>query len=247
VNQHLKLVADLITTDRRSGLTLAPEVARDDMRDQIRKKITNEDLYDGTRYAFEKGYDSVKLYFMCGLPGERTVDLDGIIDMAEQIARIGREVKGRFPKVTASVSNFVSKPHTPYQWNAMQTREYFHNAHKYLKSRCRIRSVAVKCHDVETSLLEGVLSRGDRRISDALELAWRRGSRMDSWREHLNPQLWWQAFADTGVDVQPILHRPAELADRLPWDHINVKKGRQYLEKEQTRSLHQLAAMADAK
>ena len=180
VNEILKSVAELVGTDRHSGLTLAPEVARDDMREQIRKKIKNEDLYEGCRQAFAGGFDKVKLYFMCGLPGERQVDLDGIIDMSETIARIGREVRGRFPKVTASVSNFVPKAHTPYQWNGMQTREYFHWAHQYLRRRVSIRSVQIKCHPVETSLLEALLSRGDRRLADVVELAWRRGARLDS-------------------------------------------------------------------
>ena len=138
VNEQLRSIAELIGNDRRSGLTLAPEVARDDMREQIRKKIKNEDLYEGCRQAFRRNFESVKLYFMCGLPGERTVDLDGIIEMAETIARIGKEEKGRYPKVTASVSNFVPKPHTPYQWNGMQRREYFHNAHKYLYGEASI-------------------------------------------------------------------------------------------------------------
>ena len=178
VNEALKVVASLIGTERHSGMTLAPEVARDDMREQIRKKISNQDLYDGCRDAFKNGIDKVKLYFMCGLPGEREVDLDGIIDMAETIAQIGKEVRGKFVKVTASVSNFVPKPHTPYQWNGMQRREYFHWAHQYLKRRVKIRSVQVKCHHVETSLLEGLLSRGDRRMADVVELAWRRGARL---------------------------------------------------------------------
>ena len=107
-------------------------------------------MYDGCREAFKHGIDKVKLYFMCGLPGERAVDLDGIVDMAETIATIGKEVRGKYAKVTASVSNFVPKPHTPYQWNAMQRREYFHWAHHYLKSRVKIRNVQVKCHNVET-------------------------------------------------------------------------------------------------
>src|SRR6185369_13410003 len=121
VNEHLKLVADLITTDRRSSLTLAPEVARDDMREQIRKKIKNEDLYEGCRQAFRNGFQQVKLYFLCGLPGERPVDLDGIIEMSDIISDIGKQEHGRYAKVTASVSNFVPKSHTPYQWNGMQT------------------------------------------------------------------------------------------------------------------------------
>lgn len=247
VNDQLKSVAKLIHTGRRSGLTLAPEVARDDMREQIRKKITNDDLYEGCRVAFENGFDQVKLYFMCGLPGEREVDLDGIIDMAETIARIGKEVRGRFAKVTASVSNFVPKPHTPYQWNGMQRREYFYKAHQYLYGKKRLRSVQVKCHDIDVSLLEGALSRGDRRMAAAIELAWQRGARMDSWNECFDGERWWTAMRDSGIDIDRAIHASSELGDRLPWDHVNVKKGREFLEKEQGRATVQLAAMADAK
>ncbi|MBX7071734.1 MAG: TIGR03960 family B12-binding radical SAM protein [Pirellulales bacterium] len=246
VNEQLKNVATMLSTDRRGGLTLAPEVARDDMREQIRKKISNQDLYDGCREAFKHGFHRVKLYFLCGLPGERPVDLDGIIDMAETISQIGREVMGRPAQVTASVSNFVPKAHTPYQWNEMQRREYFQWAHRYLRSRVRMRSVSVKCHGVETSLLEGVVSRGDRRVGEAIELAWRRGARLDGWTEHAKPDLWWEALRDDGVDVEAALHRPYAVDGRLPWDHLNVKKGRQYLEKEHGRATVQLAAMASA-
>lgn len=246
VNEQLRTIAELLGTDRRSGLTLAPEVARDDMREQIRKKIKNDDLYEGCRKAFDNGFNRVKLYFMCGLPGERDVDLDGIVEMGETIAHIGKQQMGRFPKVTASVSNFVPKAHTPYQWNGMQSREYFHHAHRYLWAQRKIRSVGIKCHPVETSLLEGVFSRGDRRLADALELAWRRGARLDSWMECIQPDLWWKALADAGIDVAQTAHQEYALSDRLPWDHLNVKKGREYLEKEQNRAVVQLAAMADA-
>jgi radical SAM superfamily enzyme YgiQ (UPF0313 family) len=247
VNEQLRSIAELIGTDRRSSLTLAPEVARDDMREQIRKKIKNEDLYEGCRQAFRHNFNAVKLYFMCGLPGERTVDLDGIIDMAETIAQIGKEERGRYPKVTASVSNFVPKSHTPYQWNGMERREYFEQAHDHLWQRRKIRAVNVKCHDIDTSLLEGVISRGDRRTADAIELAWRRGARLDSWQEQMNAKRWWQALRDVGIDVERQLHEPYELTDKLPWDHVNVKYGRTFLEKEQQRSVVQLDSMADAK
>ena len=247
VNEQLRSIAELLGNTRRSSLTLAPEVARDDMRDQIRKKIKNEDLYEGCRQAFRRNFESVKLYFMCGLPGEREVDLDGIIEMAETIAKIGKEERGRYAKVTASVSNFVPKAHTPYQWNGMREREYFEWAHEYLYSKRRIRSVNVKCHNIDTSLLEGVLSRGDRRVAEAIELAWKRGARMDSWGEQLDPDVWWTALNDVGVDVNQAVHVPFELTDRLPWDHLNVKYGRTYLEKEQSRSVVQLESMADAK
>ncbi len=245
VNDQLKSVAKLIPTTRRSGLTLAPEVARDDMREQIRKKITNEDLYDGCREAFRNGFQRVKLYFMCGLPGERPADLDGIVEMAETIARIGKEERGRFTKVVASVSNFVPKAHTPYQWNGMQTRSYFHQAHHHLRQVVRLRSVQINCHNTETSLLEGVLSRGDRRVSAAIELAWRRGARFDSWTEHFNPERWWQALAECGIDVPRTIHESCPSDTPLPWDHMQVKIGRAFLEKEQHRSLVQLGAMAE--
>ena len=194
------------------GLTLAPEVARDDMREQIRKPINNQDLYDGCAEAFRRGWRKVKLYFMCGLPGERTADLDGIVAMAETIARIGKEVTGRYAEVTASVSNFIPKPHTAYQWNGMQSREYFIWAHKYLRSKVKIRSVTVKAHDIERSMLEGILTRGDRRVAAALEAAYRRGARLDAWSEYFKPKLWWEVFAE--LRYRRAVLQPSRPADR---------------------------------
>jgi len=246
VNHQLRSLPKLIKGVRTHGLTLAPEVARDDMREQIRKKIKNEDLIEGCREAFKNGWDKVKLYFLIGLPGERPVDLEGIVELAETISRVGREVKGRYMDVTASVSNFVPKPHTPYQWNGMQSREYFQWAGKYIRSKCRIKAVHIKQHDVETSLLEGILTRGDRRVAPGLLEAWKRGARLDGWRECFQPDLWWKAFEDMGIDVNFYSHRQRPMGELLPWDHVNVKKGRAYLEKEQERSVIQLKVMAGA-
>lgn len=243
VNEHLRSIAELIGNTRRSSLTLAPEVARDDMRTQIRKRIRNDDLYEGCRVAFRNHFESVKLYFMCGLPGERPVDLDGIIEMSETIARIGKEERGRYPTVTASVSNFVPKAHTPYQWNVMQTREYLRWAHDYLWRNKSLRCVQLKRHSIETSLLEGVFSRGDRRVAEALELAWQRGARLDGWTEHLQPQRWWTALQEAGINVEQVLHEPFGQEACLPWDHIRTKYGRAFLEKEQLRSTAQLEQM----
>jgi radical SAM superfamily enzyme YgiQ (UPF0313 family) len=156
-------------------------------------------------------------------------------------------VTGRYKEVTASVSNFVPKPHTPYQWNGMQSRDYFHWAGDYLHRRKTIRgAVKVKQHDIETSLLEGILTRGDRRVAPGLYEAWKRGARLDSWKECFNPGLWWQTFRDLGIDVEFYSHRQRPTGERLPWDHVNVKKGRAYLEKEQERSVIQLQVMAEA-
>jgi radical SAM family uncharacterized protein len=247
INHQLRSLPGLVQGVRKAGLTLAPEVARDDMREQIRKRIKNDDLYEGCREAFKHGWQKVKLYFLCGLPGERTTDLDGIVEMAERICQISKEATGRYKDVTASVSNFVPKPHTPYQWNGMQSREYFRWAGDYLHRQKTIKYVVkIKQHDIETSLLEGILTRGDRRVSPALYEAWKRGARMDGWKECFNPQLWWKVFDDLGIDVGFYSHRERPMGERLPWDHVNIKKGRAYLEKEQERSVIQLKVMAEA-
>lgn len=246
INHQLRSLPGLIKGIRKAGLTLAPEVARDDMREQIRKKIKNDDLFEGCREAFKNGWQKVKLYYLCGLPGERTVDLDGIIDVSETIAQIGREVRGRSAEVTASVSNFVPKPHTPYQWNGMQTREYFNYVNQYLRKKVKTRSVTIKQHDVDTSLLEGLLTRGDRRIAMVLHEAWKRGARLDAWRECFQPKIWWKTVEDLGIDYQFYVQRQRPMTEVLPWDHVNVKKGRAYLEKEQERSVVQLTVMAEA-
>jgi radical SAM family uncharacterized protein len=247
VNEQFRSLAELMgNVERKGGLTLAPEVARDDMRDQIRKPINNDDLFAGCREAFKRGWRKVKLYFMCGLPGERVVDLEGIVELSERIARLGKEVTGRFAEVTASVSNFVPKPHTPYQWNGMQTRAYFRWAHRFLRERVRLRSVKVKCHGIDCSLLEGVLTRGDRRIAPAIEEAWRRGARLDAWDEYFEADRWWQVFLDLGIDVDFYSHRSRPTTEVLPWDHVDVKKGRDWLEKDHQRSVIQLESMASA-
>jgi len=235
VNEQLRAVSELMNTDRRSGLTLAPEVARDEMRRRIGKRVRNEDLIEGCRLAFEKGFRRVKLYFMCGLPGEEEADLDGIIDMAESISRLGKEASGRPATVVANVSNFVPKPQTPLQFVGMQQREYFDEAHRRLRRRLfakKLRAVELKYHDLDSSLLEGLLARGDRRMGAVIEEAWRRGARLDAWSDQLRPQVWWQVIDELGVDVHSVLHAPYAPADRLPWDHIGIRQGRAYLERE---------------
>ncbi|HQR42023.1 MAG TPA: B12-binding domain-containing radical SAM protein, partial [Gemmatales bacterium] len=247
VNHQFRSLPKLIKSARKQGLTLAPEVARNDMREQIRKPVSNEDLYEGCREAFRHGWKHVKLYFLIGLPGERPVDLEGIIQMAEHISTIGKEVTGRYVEVVASVSNFIPKPHTPYQWNGMQTREYFDWAGKYLRSLCRLRWVKVKQHDIERSMLEGLLTRGDRLTARVIQEAYRRGARLDAWTEYFRPELWWKVVEDLGYDFPFYVHRARPTSERLAWDHVNVKKGRSYLEKEQDRSVIQLGVMAAAK
>ena len=245
INEQWRTLGKLLNTDRHSGLTLAPEVALDDMRQQIGKPITNDDLYEGCRNAFENGFSRVKLYFMCGLPGERKEDLDGIIDMAETIAKLGKEVRGRPVTVVANVSNFVPKPQTPYQWNAMRRRDYFHEVREHLHQRKRLRSVQIKCHHVESSLIEAMLARGSRRTGEAIEHAWRHGARLDAWSEHFNAELWWQAFEAVGIDVDQTLHRPYDDEGQLPWAHIGIRQGHDYLRLEHDTAVAHVKTMGE--
>jgi len=236
VNEQLRTVGERLGTFRHSGFTLAPEAARDPLRRRIGKQLANADLYEGCRRAFESGFHRVKLYFMCGLPGETEADLDGIVDMAEEIARLGKQVRGRWPTVVANVSNFVPKPQTPFEWNAMQPSDYFAAAHTRMRRRLRLRAVQLRCHDIRTSLLEGILARGDRRTARAIELAYERGARLDAWTDHFQPVLWDEALHEAGIDLEYLLHRPRSLDAPLPWDHITIRQGRRHLEREQAKA-----------
>lgn len=246
VNEQLLSVSQSLQTDRHSGLTMAPEAALDDMREQIGKRIRNADLLEGCRVAFERGFRRVKLYFMCGLPGERPQDLDGILDLAEEISRLGKTVTGRYAAVVANVSNFVPKPQTPFQWNAMERADYFRQAHRHLWQRRRFREIDVKCHDVATSILEGLLARGDRRFGDVIEAAWRRGARFDSWSDQHRADAWQEALSQSGIDLEAVLHQSYPVETSFPWDHIGIRQGRPYLEREQRLAQAQRATMGCA-
>lgn len=236
VNAQWHTVAERLGTFRHSGLTVAPEAARDPLRRRIGKQLANADVFEGCRRAFASGFHRVKLYFMCGLPGETAADLDGIVDMAEEIARLGKQVRGRWPTVVANVSNFVPKPQTPFQWNAMQRSDYFAAAHDHLRRRLRLRAVQLRCHDTRTSLLEAVLARGDRGVARAIELAYERGARLDAWTDHFQPAVWSEAIREAGIDLEHLLHRPRAVEAALPWDHIAIRQGRPYLEREQAQA-----------
>lgn len=232
VNHQLSSVVQGLTTERSSSLTVAPEAALEEMRRRIAKRVTNEDLFKGCRSAYEHGFSHIKMYFMCGFPHEKEEDLVGIVNLSNDICRLGKEAVGRWGQVVANVSNFVPKPHTPLQWEAMQTREYFIEAHRILRQTRRERSVSVKYHDLETSLLEGLMTRGDRRIAAVIERAWRLGARLDPWREHFQPDLWKSAIADNNINVELLVHTPYPMDSELPWDHIVLYNKKEHLKKE---------------
>ena len=226
VNEHLVKLSRLLNTDRHNSLTLAPEAAREPLRGRIGKRITNEDLFDGCRHLFAEGFDRVKLYFMCGLPGETKDDLDGIVEMADAISTLGKEVRDRFAKVSVSVSNFVPKPHTGLSHTAMARPETFREAHHYLKDRRLPRSISLRYHDLQTSLLEGVIARGDRRLGPVIESTWRAGARFDAWREYAQPDRWWAALKSAEIDLDRQLYTTYDTATPMPWSHIGLRGSR---------------------
>ena len=220
VNHQLSEVMQRITTERTSGLTLAPEAALDEMRRRIGKPITNEHLLAGCEAAFTNGFGRVKMYFMCGFPEETNADISGIIELSATISRLGRKIRGKSVTVIANVSNFVPKPHTPWERFGMATQGYFLNAHDELRLRSKRTGVALKYHDMETSLLEALLCRGDRRLGKTIERAWQLGARLDSWSDYFRGDCWEDAIVKTGVNVNKIVHETIPDNAELPWGHV---------------------------
>lgn len=232
VDKMLANIPWMANSVRKSGLTIAAEAARDDMRAAIRKKVTDGNLIDGVKQAYAAGWNNVKLYFMCGFPGEREEDITGIFDLAREVSEAKRKVRGGPASVTASVSFLVPKPHTPFQWATQASLEYFQAARQLLsRTSKQVRSaVKVKTHSPERSILEGVFSRGDRRLGPAIEAAWRMGARMDGWDEVFDFSIWTRAFQETGIDPKFYAHRERSYDEILPWDHIGSGPSRTYLE-----------------
>ncbi len=207
---------------RKSGLTFAPEAGTQRLRDVINKGITEEDILSAVKQAVELGWTHVKFYFMIGLPTETYEDLDGIADIARKTMWTAKAAggKGRF-NVTVSVSNFVPKPHTPFQWYPQDTVESFRAKHDYLKEKLRIKGVTFHYHDDMTSVLEAILARGDRRSADLLEAANRLGCRLDSWSEHFDPEKWTRAIEESGITADFYAYRERALDEVLPWHIID--------------------------
>ncbi len=231
VDKMLQNIPFMVNAVRKSGLTIAVEAAQDDMREAIRKKVTDGDLLDGVRAAYEAGWRSVKLYFMAGFPGERPADIDGIWELSDRVSRLRREVDGQPAQVSASVGWLVPKPHTPLQWAAQPPASYFHETRRRLKSLAqRGRSpVRIKTHNVERSVLEAVFARGDRRLAQAVETAWRLGARFDAWDECFQPALWDTALQQAGIDPTFYAHRERPTSELFPWDHLAPQPGKPYL------------------
>lgn len=220
---------------RKSGLTFAPEAGSQRLRDVINKNITEENIFSSVEQAIELGWEHIKFYFMDGLPGETYEDLDGIGKIASDIMDLNFKLKGRRGgrfRVTVSVSNFVPKAHTPFQWAAQDRPEEFRAKHDHLAKQLHIKGVTFNYHETKTSNLEAIFARGDRKVCRLLEHAYHLGCKFDGWTEYFKPQLWEQAFAETETDLDFYAYRERDYEEILPWDIIDPLISREFLIRE---------------
>jgi radical SAM family uncharacterized protein len=214
---------------RSTGFTLAPEAASERMRRIINKYIPDEQILQTVREIYRRGWTTIKLYFMIGHPSETLEDVQAIADLCQRVLAEGRKVLGMKAKVHAGVSTFVPKPHTPFQWASCDTIEQILAKQDLLKRSLRDRNIKLSWNEPQETLLEAWLSRGDRRLAEVIESAWRRGARFDAWGEQRNFQAWMEAFAEHGLDPAFYTHRPRRADEVFPWDHISVGVRKSYL------------------
>ena len=232
VDRMLSQVPWMVNSVRKSGLTLAVEAARLPLRQALKKKVADVDLLEGVRQAFAAGWRSVKLYFMAGFPGEQPEDIAEIVDLCRQVSNVRKELGKPPAAVNASVGWLVPKPFTPLQWAAQPSADYFHDVRQRLQElvherRCAVR---IRTHNIERSVLEAVFARGDRRLADVIEHAYRAGARFDGWDECFSAAVWRDSFIAVGIDPAWYAHRERGEDELLPWMHFsNAKAEPEYL------------------
>ncbi len=236
---NITLANEFSRNGRRSGLTFAPEGGSERMRKVINKMVTEEDLIRTVATAYSHGWRQVKLYFMCGLPTETDEDVLEIAELAKKVIAKGREVSGRNDiRCTVSIGGFVPKPHTPFQWAGQLDHETTDERLRKLRDNVRAdkkfgRAIGFRYHDGKPGIIEGLLSRGDRRVGRIIEEVWRDGGRFDGWSEHFSYDRWAEAseraLADTGVDLDWYTTRDREFDEVLPWDHLDSGLDRDWL------------------
>ena len=224
---------------RKTGLTFAPEAGTQRLRDVINKNVTLDDLLQSCRTAFAGGYSAVKLYFMLGLPTETDEDVLGIADVAARVMHAWRESaqnKQRGVRITVSTSWFVPKPHTAFQWAPQISKEEYERRVALLREAIKTKTVTYNWHDSDTSFLEAVLARGDRRMGKVLETAWRKGAKLDAWEEYFSLNRWLEAFDECGLDPHFYANRTRAEDELMPWSMISSGVTEQYLLRERHRA-----------
>ncbi|MBI3970619.1 MAG: TIGR03960 family B12-binding radical SAM protein [Chloroflexi bacterium] len=222
-------LAELVERGKRSGLTFAPEAGTERMREVIHKGVSEAETLRAAELAYSRGWRTIKLYFMIGLPAEQPEDVAGIAHLARQVLEVGRRFHGKSARVTVGVSTMVPKPHTPFQWAAQASREEILSKVAILREGMRDRGLRFSWHDPESSAVECVLSRGDRRTGKAILEAWRRGARFDAWSDHLSWDAWLAGMELAGLDFRFCTTREKDVHEILPWDHVDVGVPRWHL------------------
>ncbi len=225
-----------LTAVRRSGLTFAPEAGTQRLRDAINKNVTEEEVMETVRKAFSGGWTGVKLYFMIGLPTETLEDVAGIAELGQKVVNMfyanPDKPKGKGVTVNISASSFVPKPFTPFQWEPQDTPEQLEKKQKHLMESVKTKKINISTHLTPTSFLEGVFARGDRRLSEVMVSAWKKGCRFDGWDDQFRFDLWQEAFEECGIDPSFYANRKREFSEILPWDHLNYGISKSFLIKE---------------
>ena len=221
----------------KTGLTFAPEAGSERMRRSINKDVTEENLLETAASAFEKGWNGLKLYFLIGLPDETTTDVEDIIKLTDKVRAVGIKTRGRPPIIRVTISTFVPKPHTPFQWVAQESEAALNAKHELLRQGFRHKDVKISWQTPNISRLEAVMSRGDRRLGKAILGAWRMGSCFDSWSEHLKLENWQKSFEAAGIEPDFYAKRSRQLDETLPWAHIDSGVSAAFLKREYQRSL----------
>lgn len=221
----------------KTGLTFAPEAGSERLRRIINKNTPEDEILETAATAFDQGWTGLKLYFMLGLPTETTDDVEGIIRLLHKIRSLSRKTRSRTPQLRVSVSTFVPKPHTPFQWVAQEDETELNAKHKLLKQGLRRRGTKLSWPDPKLSLLEAALSRGDRRLGKVIYHAWKLGSTFDAWNEHFNYENWLRAFAESGLEPDFYAQRQRALDELLPWAHIDVGITAAFLKREYQRAM----------
>jgi len=223
VDRQLKLLPRIAKSIRKSGLTIAVEAADQHLRKILNKPIRDEDLFAAVKAAYENGWQKLKLYFMVGLPGETENNIKEIVTLSAKLADLRREITAGRADLNITVSWFVPKPHTPFGWLGQKPKSYFENAKQLIleeKRKLRAKTLHFKFHDINRTMLESAIGRGDRTLGPVLETAWRNGAKFDLWDEHFKFEIWQKAFQQTNLDIQKQAEKEFDEADILPWEHL---------------------------
>ena len=220
---------EALKVSRRGGFTLAPEAATERMREIINKPVKTEQLLETARAVFERGWPTLKLYFMIGHPSETLEDVQAIADLCKAVLAEGRKVMGKRAQVNAGVSTFVPKPHTPFQWVPCDTVDQILAKQALLKRELRSPGLKLSWTAPEDTLLEAWLSRGDRRMAEVVYQAWKKGAKFDAWGDHYRYDVWLEAFQEVGLDPTFYTHRERPIDETFPWEHISTTVRKKFL------------------